>query len=134
MKVTKKILMIIMFAVILLNLVPEQCMAISVTDILQGANSFLDYGKQNGNNLVQDSDIEGFTVPLANILTAAGTVILVGAFIVLGIKYMFATPEEAAKLKQQLIGLCVAGAVIFGAVLIWRIAYEIMESVETSLK
>ena len=41
---------------------------------------------------------------------------------------MFATPEEAAKLKQQLIGLVVSGVVIFGAVAIWKIVYTILNS------
>ena len=60
-------------------------------------------------------------VPIANILTAIGVFVLVGVTIVMGIKYMFATPEEAAKLKQQLIGLVVSAVVVLGATAIWKI-------------
>ena len=66
--------------------------------------------------------------PVDNILTAVGIVVLVAVTMIMGIRYMFATPEEAAKLKQQLIGLVVSGVVIFGAVAIWKIVYTILNS------
>ena len=53
---------------------------------------------------------------------------LVGVTIVMGIKYMFATPEEAAKLKQQLIGLVVSAVVVLGATAIWKIIYKVLSS------
>lgn len=67
-------------------------------------------------------------VPIANILTAIGVFVLVGVTIVMGIKYMFATPEEAAKLKQQLIGLVVSAVVVLGATAIWKIIYKVLSS------
>ncbi len=39
----------------------------------------------------------------------------------MGIKYMTATPEEAAKLKTKLVGIAIAGIVILGAYGIWMI-------------
>ena len=62
-------------------------------------------------------------------LTALGVAVLFGALILLGIKYMTAEPEQKGKLKQQLIGLVIAGIVIFGAFSIWRVAYNFFEDV-----
>ena len=47
----------------------------------------------------------------------------------MGMKYMFATPDEAAKLKQQLIGLVVSAVVVLGATAIWKIIYNVLNSV-----
>ena len=85
---------------------------------------------KNGNSAnISGNDMGSIIIPVANILTAIGVVVLVAVTIVMGIKYMFATPEEAAKLKQQLIGLVVAGVVILGATAIWKIVYNILNSV-----
>ena len=59
---------------------------------------------------------------LANILTTIGVVIVLIGLLVMGIKYMVATPEEAAKLKTKMVGLVLAGVVILGAFGIWRLA------------
>lgn len=48
---------------------------------------------------------------------------------VMGIKYMVADPQEQGKLKQQLVGLVVSAAVIFGAFTIWQITVNIMKGV-----
>lgn len=136
MRVTKKVLKIIVMLVIILNIFQEVCFAAvsfpSAKDIFDSGKNFLTKGQQGGTKF-SDDDIINFVVPLANILIAIGTIVIIAVFIIIGIKYMMATPEEAAKLKHQLIGTVVAGIVIFGAVMIWRIMYDIMESVENSL-
>lgn len=64
--------------------------------------------------------------PIVGILTAIGVIALIVITMIMGIKYMFATPEEAAKLKQQLIGLVVSAVVVLGATAIWKIIYNIL--------
>jgi len=54
--------------------------------------------------------------------------VLVSVTIIMVIKYMFATPDEAAKLKQQLIGLVVSAVVVLGATAIWKIVYNVLKS------
>ena len=92
-------------------------------------NQFMNTGKNGNSANISGNDMGSIIIPVANILTAIGVVVLVAVTIVMGIKYMFATPEEAAKLKQQLIGLVVAGVVILGATAIWKIVYNILNSV-----
>lgn len=67
--------------------------------------------------------------PIVGILTAIGVIVLVAVTIIMGIKYMFATPEEAAKLKQQLIGLVVSAVVVLGATTIWRIILDVLNKI-----
>lgn len=69
-------------------------------------------------NLVQD---------VANILTTVGVITVLAGLLVIGIKYMTASPEEAAKLKTKLVGLAVAGVVIIGAFGIWSLAIKFFE-------
>ena len=63
---------------------------------------------------------------VANILTTIGVVIVLAGLLILGIKYMLSSPEEASKIKGKLIGLVVAAIVIIGAYGIWRLAGNIM--------
>lgn len=67
--------------------------------------------------------------PIVGILTAIGVIVLVVVTIIMGIKYMFATPEEAAKLKQQLIGLVVSAVVVLGATAIWGIVLDVLNKI-----
>ena len=137
MSATKKVLIIIVMLIVTMNIFQGVSMAAGISfpsadEIFNSGKEFISKGK-NANQMFSDDDIGNFVIPVANILVAIGTIVIVAAFIIIGIKYMMATPEEAAKLKQQLIGIVVAGIVIFGAVMIWRIMYDIMESVENSL-
>lgn len=71
-------------------------------------------------NTTQDFQAENFVNGAANILTTIGVVIVFIGILVMGINYMVATPEEAAKLKVKLVGLIIAGIIILGAYAIWR--------------
>ena len=63
------------------------------------------------------------------ILTFVGEGIIVIITVVMGIKYVFASPDEQAKLKKQLVGLVISAIVIFGAYGIWSLAYSFMNDV-----
>lgn len=63
---------------------------------------------------------------LGQILTMIGAGVMVGVTAYMGIKYLTAGPEAQAKLKVQLIGVVVAGMVIFGAYYIWSIVLKVV--------
>lgn len=67
-------------------------------------------------------------LPIAEILTMIGTGVVIICAIVIGIKYMVASPDEQAKLKKQMVGLVVATIVIFGAYGIWKALYQFMNT------
>lgn len=127
-----KILKIAVFAITLLTLLcifqPKSygAQVQSFDEMRNSIQAFLNQGK-NSNLKIGANDMKSVITPIANILTAIGVVVLIAVVSIMGLKYMFATPEEAAKLKQQLIGVVVSGVVIFGAVAIWRIVYTLLD-------
>lgn len=128
---TLKIVFVAIATIMLISVLqPKVDAAIKVKsfdEMKTSINSFNNQGKK-GSSGISASDMGNIIVPIVNILTAIGVIVLVGVTIIMGIKYMFASPEEAAKLKQQLIGLVVAGVVILGATAIWKIAYSVINS------
>ena len=127
-----KIVFIAVIAIFLINIFQPEVSAVEIRNFDQmktAINQFMNTGKNGNSANISGNDMGSIVIPIANILTAIGVVVLVAVTIVMGIKYMFATPEEAAKLKQQLIGLVVAGVVILGATAIWKIVYNILNSV-----
>ena len=127
-----KIVFIAVIAIFLINVFQPEVSAVEIRsfdEMKTAINQFMNTGKNGNSANISGNDMGSIIIPVANILTAIGVVVLVAVTIVMGIKYMFATPEEAAKLKQQLIGLVVAGVVILGATAIWKIVYNILNSV-----
>ncbi len=65
-------------------------------------------------------------IPLIRIMVIVGYIVLAIAILVIGIKYMVATPQQKASLKQKLIGVLVATAILAGAYTIWNTVYNFM--------
>lgn len=93
--------------------------------IRKSADDFVNAGEKQ--QLISTDKIIENVVPIGQMLTTLGVVVLFGALLILGIKYMMAQPEERGKLKQQLIGVVVSGVVIFGAYTIWRLVYNFFD-------
>ena len=66
-------------------------------------------------------------------MVVIGIVTIMLVTLIMGVKWIVATPEKQAKLKEQLIGLVVATVVIFGAVGIWNLVRGIMEKTEEKI-
>lgn len=63
---------------------------------------------------------------LGQILTLVGAGVMVAVTSIMGIKYLTSPPDKQAVLKQQLVGLVVAGIVIFGAYGIWKAVVKVV--------
>lgn len=83
------------------------------------ANSFVTKGGKQVEDFNTKSITDNF-LGLGQILTMVGAGVMVAAATYMGIKYIVSPPDKQAALKQQLIGLVVAGIVIFGAYGIWK--------------
>lgn len=96
-------------------------------EVKEGVEGF----KPSGDDVIDlnDENITGTFVGIGQVLTTIGVIICVIGLCVLGIKYMTASPEEAAKIKTQLIGLVVAAIVIVGAYGIWSFAYNFLSGI-----
>ena len=100
--------------------------ATSLKDIDSMAKDFIDAGStETGTISSTEKKMSDIVIPIAQILVTIGTITVVVAATIMGIKYMVANPEEKAKLKTQLIGLVVATIVIFGAQFIWSTVYKL---------
>lgn len=123
--INKKIILIIIVLMLVSFLIPNNTVAATeLSDMMNQARSFISTGAK-GNGVKPDEIAKEF-VPLGQILTTIGMGVMIAATTFLGIKYLTASPEGQAKLKEQLIGLVVAGIVVFGAYYIWKLAVEIV--------
>lgn len=93
------------------------------------AHSFISRGNKSETNFKVGNLANG----VANILTTLGVVIVLAGILIIGIMYMTATPDEAAKLKTKLIGLVIAGIVIVGAFGIWNITRNMLSNMTDNL-
>ena len=78
---------------------------------------------------VSEEQIIESAVRIGRILITAAAIIFPIIFLILGIKYFMAGPDEKGRLKTQLIGIITAAVITFGAYTIWKIAYAIINSV-----
>ena len=129
MKVFKYIFVVIT-ALILINALQPAVSAVQVKSFDEMKDALTDWKSrgQQDNAGVNAGDLKQIVIPVINILTVIGVFVLVAVTIIMGIKYMFATPDVAAKLKQQLIGLVVSAVVVSGATAIWKIVYNVLTS------
>lgn len=128
MKILKSIAIVVTAMMIMINLTQPVAEATSFNVMNKSIIDWLDKGKKEGERQIDKIGIMDILRPIIEILTAIGVIVLVAVTIIMGIKYMFATPEEAAKLKQQLIGLVVSSVVVLGAAAIWKIVYNLLST------
>ena len=115
------------------------------SDIINGAKNFLDIGKdsvskgeftqgETEQNRVsigtpKNSDIKEVIDNIYNIIFPLGVVVTVIIGGILGIKFMMASAEDKAKLKESLVPYVVGCAVIYAAFGIWRICIIVFSAV-----
>ncbi len=129
MKTIKRIFSILCLILIIINIFNinlYKVEALTLKEMQDETNEFMTKG-QTGSNSIKGDGIFKDLADMGSILTTIGAGVLVAATLYMGIKYMTASPEAQAKLKQQLIGLVVSGFVIFGSYAIWKIVVTIVE-------
>lgn len=125
MKLYKKFLLILIVINVLINLSHlSEVKADFISDMEKSASSFVSKGQEkaedgNGLNGVTNTITKNFS-GLGQLLTMVGAGVMVAVVSYMGIQYIMAPPDKQAALKQQLIGVVVAGIVIFGAYGIWK--------------
>ena len=128
MKRSLKIVMILICILLAFFSVNVQASSdLSWNSIKDSVDDFENAGKEE--SLISTDKIIDAVVQVGQMITAVGVDVLFGELILLGIKYMTEEKKKKGKLKQQLIGLVIAGIVIFGAFSIWRVAYNFFEEV-----
>ena len=101
-------------------------------DIINSGKNFIETGKNGlSNNIANasDSEVQSIIENIYSIIFPLGVVITVIVGVVLGIKFMLASAEEKAKVKELMVPYVIGCAVIYGAFGIWRIVIEILSAV-----
>lgn len=101
-------------------------------DIIKEARDWFIAARNSKDQVFDPDDIANTIAPVSQILFAVGLVVLSVVGVVMGIKFIIASPEEQGKIKEQLIGLAVSAVVILGAYTIWKFSYELMNNVITT--
>lgn len=86
-------------------------------------------GAQAHIGLPDGVELRSLISDLYNIIFPLGVVITVAVGGILGIKFMLASAEDKAKVKESLLPYGIGCAVIFGAFGIWKICLEILSNI-----
>lgn len=132
MKIIVKVLKIAIVLTIILNFMSIFNYTVQATtygEWMNQASGFIGAGESQTSG-IDISKITSSFSEIGKFLTTIGAGVLVAVTTYMGIKYVTASPESQAKLKQQLIGVVVSAIVIFGAYGIWKIVGTIAMSLE----
>lgn len=124
----KKKLLISLFLFLFLIIIiiyPNVVKAITIDGIMSGADSFVDIGSSS--TTIDQNQLHETSNFIYNILLGFCMVIAVVVGMILGIKYMIASSEDKAEIKETLIPYTVACAITFGAFTIWKIVINIIQ-------
>lgn len=94
-------------------------------NIIDDAKSWIEQGKnESGRTTIDRTKFNNF----AGILWELGIFVVVIGGAILGIKYMFASVEEKATIKESLQPYIIGTIIILGALTIWKFSIEIAEN------
>lgn len=118
---TKKIFFIIIMILLMFSI------KLNATDsIIQGADDFLDAGDEN---ILNKAQIKITSDTIFNMFFAIGTIIIIIIGAVLGIRFIMSSTEEKAEIKESIKPFVTGAIVIYGAVAIWMMAVQVLQSI-----
>lgn len=121
----KIVIFVCVLTLFLIVIYPTSVKALSIDDIFTGADNFL--AGSSGVNTIDNTELHNTSNLLYNVLLGLSMIIAVIVGMVLGIKYMLATSEEKADIKQTLPAYIVSCIVVFGAFSIWKLVINIIQ-------
>lgn len=125
----KIIIYICILSLFLIAIYPTNVQALSIDDIFTGADDFLTKGggQAGVSTTIDDTALSDTSDFLYNVLLGVSMIVAVIVGMVLGIKYMTATSEDKADIKQTLPAYVISCVVVFGAFTIWKIIVNIIQ-------
>lgn len=119
-------LLSILIMIILVYTIPVVANAKSVSDMVQGAEGFIQMGQDKQGEAFDASKMKTSLDTLYNALLIGGVVIATIIGLALGIKFITGSVEQKGKIKEALIPYIAGCVVIFGAFGIWRLIILIL--------
>ena len=96
-------------------------------DIKDAGDSFISKGSTS--SPISTDEAWEILRPIAVALVAIASVVLVIAYMYLGIQYMITDPQGKANIKQKLIGLIIATVLIYGGMGLFSIIINLFNSI-----
>lgn len=129
MKGKMKILLILMVTILLLFSSTYITVFASTpdSDFMEQGKSWLELAKKEG-KADSRGNWKGFN-DLAGVLWGIGIFVVVICGTILGIKYMFASLEERASIKESIKPYIIGTVIILGALSIWKFSVEFLETI-----
>ena len=100
--------------------------------IISSGKNFLDTGEHEATtntNAASDEETSEFISILYNTLLTLGVIITIAVGGVMGIKFMMASAEDKAKIKESMVPYVVGSILIFGAFGIWKLFITIFSQI-----
>ena len=119
---------LIAFLLIIYFFLTSSSLAYSIENIFVDAKKITQKGKPI-EETINRTELNKTAAFIFNLLKAIGIVILLALGIVLGIKFMVASADNKAKIKEALIAYSVSCLVFFSAYRIWAIAVNVSQDV-----
>ncbi len=137
-KILKKylILLTIFLSIITINATilatdsTEPTPIISIGDIISQGKSFLADTTTEGIG-IDGKEVENAAESIYNILLGVGIIVTMAISVFLGAKFIMASAEEKADIKQSMLPFIIGTFVMFGAFGIWRILLNMLSGLET---
>lgn len=127
----KKIIKIAIFILTVLLICSSthvQVFATADSDIVNQGKEWIKFVEEEGKNSDGRGDWTSFN-DLAGILWGIGIFIVLICGVILGIKYMFASLEERANIKESMKPYIIGAVIILGALSIWKFLVEFLETI-----
>lgn len=121
---TRKIIILIVIAIVTIINFNTTSYAGSVDDIFTQGEDFLNKG-DSPDSVIDEDALKITSNEIYNILFTIGVVLSVAIGMVIGIQFIMGSVDEKAKIKETLVPYVVGVFIIFGAFTIWKIVVSI---------
>lgn len=101
--------------------------AFSIDGFIGDADAFIEAGKTEGENAIDQTGLKEISDVIYNTLLAVGLILAVAVGLFLGIKIMIGSIEEQAQYKELLIPYFIGCIVVFGGFGIWKLVVTILQ-------
>ena len=126
----EKILIILVIINIIFAIV-NVSQALSLSNIIESGDEFLSTGKGEADyKFFNSQKAKGIISNIYSIIFPLGVAITVIVGGVLGTKFMLASAEDKAKIKESLVPYVIGCIVIYGAIGIWTLTINIMTTTQ----
>lgn len=123
-----KILIFILIILLICSSMHVKVFATDDSDIVNQGKSWIKLVETEGKKDNKRGDWTAFN-DVAGILWGVGIFIVLICGTILGIKYMFASLEERASIKESMQPYIIGTVIILGALSIWKFLVEFLDSI-----